>query len=980
MIRFFLTSDISCKGDCIYFYPENLKGFYALPYFWNTSPLGSGLGYFALPTLSFSPPSFILGTLNQVFGLYFEVIEKMVWFIPIILLSVSGMILLSRMLNLSSTGSIFAGLLYLFNTYLILLIDGGQVGIALAYSLVPWVFMSFIEGLENPKNINKKKVIARKILSGLILGILSSFDLRVGYIVFGMILFYTLFVLIIEKKAGIKNVILSIFPILIIPFGLHFYWLFPAFLTRATSQISPDYTQISQLEFLNWTNMTSSLYLFQPHWQANLFGKVNPTPFYFFLIPLFVFINLLFKPKLKIYYFIFLSLASIFLIKGTGEPIGGIYRWLFKNIPGFNMFRDSSKFYIPLTFSYSLLFGYSIEKILKKVEKRKILNLLITLSVFLYIFFLMKPLVSGEMLGVFRPQKLPTEYLEFKNLMTENENFSRSIWYPHRKEFVYSSANYPAIDATYDLLRIRPLDIAISGTYDFFSYLEHPFSRQLFDVLGIKYVVAANPTKEYELSESEIKDRDRLLTVLDQTFWLKKIKEGEKITLFKTDFEPKHFFAVNKIFYVVGSDDLYWKLDSFPNFNLKNTGLIFLEGHNLPMEKLELTNDNQYLVFNNKNWEDLIFLTIDRKYFISPAESIKENKLPDKSWVVKTNSDYIAWRDILARKSFSNLDFDLNSGFVFADDNPQKLNFSFNRSKLQEGDLYVRYFSNDQGGKFNLKIDGKNYTSVTTFSKRNNFVWMKIGELSLASGKHQIELENIKGFNAVNTFALIPTKEFLAKTKEIKKITNENQLIYFYEPGEASNGNGLNLTKDKVFEVLLKKRESQSNRYKLKIAEKSFEGFLSDKNSWLSLGKFQLKEGVNKLEVLSDNIEELVLFEKKNDIGFIEMLNADRDLPVVQTEFINPTKYSLKIINNKPFTLVFSEKYNSLWEASVNNQENYNSLPVYSIINGFEITRTGDYQIQVEFTPQGLLFPALWVSLATFIISAFLIILLQYNK
>ena len=65
---------------------------------------------------------------------------------------------------------------------------------------------------------------------------------------------------------------------------------------------------------------------------------------------------LLVKPNnvknLKIGYLALLALVGAFLAKGSLPPFGGVYLWLFRNIPGMSLFRDAAKFFLLLVLSF----------------------------------------------------------------------------------------------------------------------------------------------------------------------------------------------------------------------------------------------------------------------------------------------------------------------------------------------------------------------------------------------------------------------------------------------------------------------------------------------------------------------------------------------------------------------------------------------------------------------------------------------------
>jgi hypothetical protein len=81
---------------------------------------------------------------------------------------------------------------------------------------------------------------------------------------------------------------------------------------------------------------------------------------------------------------------------------------------------------------------------------------------------------------------------------------------------------------------------------------------------------------------------------------------------------------------------------------------------------------------------------------------------------------------------------------------------------------------------------------------------------------------------------------------------------------------------------------------------------------------------------------------------------------------INPTMHILSIENaTRPYMISFAESYDPLWRAYAyidNNKRNNNtdksentiteSIPLYSITNGFYVNKTGDYSLIIEYQPQ----------------------------
>src|SRR4029079_9609109 len=154
-----------------------------------------------------------------------------------------------------------------------------------------------------------------------------------------------------------KNLFRSILYLFIIPgvitFLLHFYWIFPIIMMgrNPASDLSDIYTSSQSLAFFSFAKLENAIGLLHPNWPENIFGKVAFLRPEFLLLPIFAFSSLFFvekedkAKKILLLSLILLSIISIFLAKVTNEPFGEIYKFLFNAVPGFVMFRDSTKWY-----------------------------------------------------------------------------------------------------------------------------------------------------------------------------------------------------------------------------------------------------------------------------------------------------------------------------------------------------------------------------------------------------------------------------------------------------------------------------------------------------------------------------------------------------------------------------------------------------------------------------------------------------------
>jgi hypothetical protein len=173
---------------------------------------------------------------------------------------------------------------------------------------------------------------------------------------------------------------------------------------------------------------------------------------------------------------------------------------------------------------------------------------------------------------------------------------------------------------------------------------------------------------------------------------------------------------------------------------------------------------------------------------------------------------------------------------------------------------------------------------------------------------------------------------------------------------------------------------------------------LTEKSSDLKLlfsnSSFFLKEGTYELEIYSDSqtdLDSVIVY----DIGNVDSLGKTKKThmgnifsPILSTSpqvselaKLSPTKYNLEIKNaTEPYMLTFSESYDPQWIAYLNkahtNESSIDtdndifktgSIPLYSIVNGFYINKTGDYTLTVEYKPQEWLLLAGIVSLISIV-------------
>jgi len=468
---------------------------------------------------------------------------------------------------------------------------GGQITVVLGYIAIPLAFALFINAINNFK-------FFKILLFSLVFTFLILFDFRFVYIFTVVLFLYTFFCcititslaeLLILSKKYITIFLLSVIAIL----GTQSFWLLPFlfFRNNPVASVTAAYTSTQAVKYFSFAEIEHSFSLLHPLWPENIFGKVGFMKPEFLLIPILAYLSLFFisskfkvqnsrpkddqplaeKMQIKnqkvninetiqqfnnkiILFFALLGLIGAFLAKGAKEPFGDVYIWLFDNIPGFVMFRDSTKWYTLTALSYSILIPFSIYKIyelLKSYKKFSIFNFQFSIksqiynfqNIFLilvigYSLFLLRPAIVGEVGGTLKAVIVPQEYVELKNFLVSKNEFFRILWVPTLQRFTFYSDMHPAISGSHLFNTSEP--------YGVIAALQKKDIKEQLQRAGVKYVIVPDDTQK----EIFIKDRKYDLVQYNETLkkirkvpYLKEVSKFGNIVVFEIDNPKDHFWS-----------------------------------------------------------------------------------------------------------------------------------------------------------------------------------------------------------------------------------------------------------------------------------------------------------------------------------------------------------------------------------------------------------------------------------------------------
>lgn len=548
----FVQSDI-IGGDWPYYFDDTIRDFPPFVPSW-TSWQMNGLGgvdviYFLN---SFLYATFFIKNFLQV---PWVLVYKIFWFGLFLFFSFfsSGYLLKKLFPTIDFLYVAVAGFLYTTNTYILMVVGGGQMGVALAYSVAPLVLAAFIKLVTLTSHTNQFKV---SLIAGLVLALQVLFDPRLSYITMLAVAFYALYNLLPTLLAlhTLKEKIYLLYRyglfIFIIPIGitilLHMFWILPLLFSRQNSigALGEAYTASGMVRFLSFANFSDSLSLLHPNWPDNIFGKTYFMRAQFLLLPLLAYTSLFFLSskakgflltKKTILFFSLVGLLGAFLGKGANDPFGDVYIFLFDYLPGFVVFRDPTKWYVLTALSFSILIPSGVYFIYSAVRVKYISNLFL-LALICYLFFLISPALFGELTGTFQKDEVPKEYVVFKNFLQKQTDFSRILWIPRQQRFSFYSKIHPPVEAL-SLFKATSSAQAIKKM--------KKNGSSVLAQLSIKYVIVPyDSTEDIFLKDRKYNDKEYQKTVrmLEEIPWLKRVEGFGKIAVFTTPEYYDHFW------------------------------------------------------------------------------------------------------------------------------------------------------------------------------------------------------------------------------------------------------------------------------------------------------------------------------------------------------------------------------------------------------------------------------------------------------
>ncbi|NJK71518.1 MAG: hypothetical protein HC932_04715 [Thermales bacterium] len=270
----------------------------------------------------------------------------------------------------------------------------------------------------------------------------------------------------------------------IITLLLQSFWLLPFLLAKGTSSSVVELANRSI--FYSFVRLHNALTIHHPFWtsQKPVAFVHNSIPIIYSLIPILIISTLILYNQKKltnkahswVSVWIIISLIGILLTKQNHAPFAGLYEFLYEHLPGFSLYRESTKFFLFTLLGYSALIVIGYDYWSKMISSRaKFKNFLLILVSVIYLVIPLTniiPIFNGDFETMFTPRIKSNDYSLIEKKLNEDQFFYRTLWVPKDSRWTPDNNLHPKVSLTNVV------------NEDWSKYLDDPFSDTLFSKIS----------------------------------------------------------------------------------------------------------------------------------------------------------------------------------------------------------------------------------------------------------------------------------------------------------------------------------------------------------------------------------------------------------------------------------------------------------------------------------------------------------------
>ena len=326
--------------------------------------------------------------------------------------------------------------------------------------------------------------------------------------------------------------------------------------------------------------------------------------------------------------------------------------------------------------------------------------------------------------------------------------------------------------------------------------------------------------------------------------------------------------------------------------------------------------------------------------------------------------------------------------------------------------LWVRHLLHPWASEIRVSVDGGSQRLLTGQDPITRFVWDDAGTLELSAGGHVVAIENREGLSAVNALVLLTEAEMAGLRAQSSALAAAVPNIYLLEAETdfdvketdpapqtkvMSAGRAVALHRQAPISTTLDLlapggytvavRASLPSRTgtltvtlgtSRTVALRATPGYTRGDLEWLVAGPIHLDEGTVPIRLQASDsavLDAFMLYTSSAAPAPEALFEPTAPPAEISYTQIDPTRYRVLVRAQRPFMLALAETYDPLWVARGPDLQ-VSSVPLFGVVNGFFLSRSGDYELTIEYQPQqgarfGAVFsivivmglvPVLWIS------------------
>jgi tetratricopeptide (TPR) repeat protein len=438
-------------GDWAWRSGSRLSAFFPWPSLWDsTLSLGGANRFLA----AFRFPVYAVAGVLAHLGASWTLIEKVLFFIPFAaLLPVAGW-LLAREIMGRTRWTLLTPLLLLGNTYF-LVEANGEIPLTLSEAIGVLALLGFLRSM-------RRRSAGWAAATGLLMAVACTFDIRPAYLCLVLMAMYFVILAltspdwrIIRRRALLGALTVGTFV------GTQAFWVLPLLTYHGNPGFpvppTPDFSILTLGHGLSgvialWTGGLPAV---------NVQAPLNPV---FMILPILALTPLLARrltPEV-----IWLGLAALvfaLFVSTDNAPLGGVYDWMYAHVPGWNLFREGSKFLFVVGVAYAILIPIALRMAFEWAASRPPSRRRNTvrsgaavalLGVVVLSSWSISVLESGKLQSTTNPTTMPASFSALSTMLVSDPRPGAVLWFgqPVTTEglrhhtFIIASPTHPEVN------------------------------------------------------------------------------------------------------------------------------------------------------------------------------------------------------------------------------------------------------------------------------------------------------------------------------------------------------------------------------------------------------------------------------------------------------------------------------------------------------------------------------------------------------